>query len=301
MDLRVARYDRFAGIDELWIDEVPVPEAAPGHVVVEVQASSINPGSLSALYPVAYVPARDLAGSVVGVGEGVQEIELGDEVLGWSQDWAAHAQYVAVSAEQLIAKPVGLSWDVAGSLFVTPMAGFAGVKAVCPQAGDMVVVSGASGGVGLTSAQLAIRAGATVIGIAGLGNASHLQKYGIIPVAYGNDVTEDIRAAAGGHAVDAFIDAFGSGYVDLALSLDVPKERINTVVDYQAAKEKGVQALGTMNAGGTATLRELADLAAAGELDIPIAATYPLSEIQAAYRTLAKDRPFGRVVLHPQK
>jgi NADPH2:quinone reductase len=299
--MRVARYDRFAGIDALWIDESPVPEATSGHVVVEVQASCINPGSLSALQRVAYVPARDLAGSVVGVGEGVQGIELGDAVLGWLQDWAAHAQFVAVPAEQLIAKPADLSWDVAGSLFVTPMAGFAGFQAVHPQAGDVVVVSGASGGVGLTSAQLAVRAGATVIGIAGPGNASRLQKYGIIPVTYGNDVARDIRDAAGGQAVDAFLDAFGSGYIDLALSLGVPKERINTVVDYEAAKEKGVQALGTMNAGGTAALRELADLTTAGELDIPIAATYPLTEIQAAYRRLAQDRPFGRVVLHPQK
>jgi len=57
---------------------------------------------------------RDLAGTVVGVGEGVLDVELGEAVLGWSQDWAAHARFVAVPAEQLIAKLAGLSWDVAG-------------------------------------------------------------------------------------------------------------------------------------------------------------------------------------------
>jgi NADPH:quinone reductase-like Zn-dependent oxidoreductase len=298
--MRVVRYDRFSGVDQLSIDEVPTPEAAPGHAVVQVHASCINPGSLSALHGSPYVPIRDLAGTVTAVGAGVDDVEVGDEVLGWSQDWLAHAEFVAVPAEQLVAKPAGLSWDVAGSLYVTPMAGLAGVKAVQPRERDVVVVSGASGGVGLTAAQLARRDGATVIGIAGPDNADRLREHGVIPVSYGDQVAEDIRTAADGRRIDAFIDAFGSGYVDLALALGVPKERINTVVDYQAAKEKGVKALGTQDAGGGRGLRDLADLAASGELAVPIAATYPLAEVQAAYKALAESRPFGRIVLHPQ-
>ncbi|GAA4612910.1 hypothetical protein GCM10023195_55630 [Actinoallomurus liliacearum] len=72
------------------------------------------------------------------------------------------------------------------------------------------------------------------------------------------------------------------------------------MVDYQAAEEKGVKALGTRNAGGAPALRRLADLAASGELVVPIAATYPLAEVKAAYHALAETRPFGRIVLHPQ-
>jgi len=299
------RYDRFGGIEGLWIDDVPAPEPGDGQVVVRVEASCINPGSLSALHGAPYVPARDLAGTVVAVGAGAgpdapEGIAVGDQVLGWVQDWAAHAELVALPARQTIPKPEGLSWDVAGSLFVTPMAGLASIQAVAPQEAEVLVIAGASGGVGFTAAQLARRAGVTVIGIAGPASADRLRAHGIVPVSYGEGVADRIRAAADGR-IDAFIDAAGSGSVDLALSLGVSPHRINTVVDHQAAREKGVKARGTMDAGGTASLRELAALAAAGELAVPIASTWPLAQVQEAYHALAGERPAGRVVLHPQR
>lgn len=299
--MRLVRYDRFDGVDQLWIGEAPEPEGSPGQAVVRVHASCINPGSVSALHGAPYTPIRDLAGVVVRVGDGVQDLKAGDAVLGWSQAWTAHAQYVAVPAKQLIAKPAGLSWDVAGSLFVTPMAGLAGVKAVEPSAGEVVVVSGATGGVGFTAAQLARRAGATVIGIGSPSKAGHLRERDIVPVSFAGDVAGNVRKAADGRKIDAFIDAFGSDYVQLALDLGVPAERVNTAVDYRAAKEKGVTARGTMDAGGLPAYRMLADLAASGDLDIPIAVAYPLAEVKAAYAALTRLRPFGRVVLRPQE
>ena len=301
--MRQVRYDRFDGVDQLWIDEVPEPEDSPGRAVVRVYASCINPGSVpGTLHGASFTPIRDLAGVVVRVGDGVQDVKAGDEVLGWSQEWTAHAECVAVPAAQLIAKPAGLSWDVAGSLFVTPMAGLAGVGAVEPAAGEVVVVSAATGGVGFTAAQLARRAGATVIGIGSPAKAGHLRERGIIPVSFVGDVAENVREASGGRKIDAFIDAFGSGYLQLALDLGVPPERINTAVDYKSAKEKGVTARGTVDAGGLPAYRLLAELAASGDLAVPIAVSYPLAEVKAAYATrLAERRPVGRVVLHPQE
>ncbi|MEU4242826.1 hypothetical protein [Actinoplanes sp. NPDC026619] len=181
-------------------------------------------------------------------------------------------------------KPEALSWDVAGSLYTTPMAGLGAIKAVQPGPGETIVISGASGGVGFTAAQLAVRAGATVLGLAGAGNFELLRKHGIEPVQYGDGEQERLRAAAGQRPVDAFIDGVGGGYLDLALALGVPRERIDTVVDYRGAQEKGVKALGTTDAGGTPALSELARLAAAGDLHIPIAAGYPLTAVQDAYR-----------------
>ncbi|MFJ9627342.1 alcohol dehydrogenase catalytic domain-containing protein [Streptomyces sp. NPDC101175] len=297
------RYDRFDGVDQLWIDEVPEPEGASGQAVVRVHASCINPGSVPAsLHGAPYTPIRDLAGVVVGVGDGVREVKPGDEVLGWSQDWTAHAEYVAVPAAQLIAKPAGLPWDVAGSLFVTPMAGLAGVKAVDPSEGEVVVVSAAAGGVGFTAAQLARRTGATVIGMCSPSKADHVRERDIIPVSFVGNVASNVREAAGAREIDAFIDAFGSGYIQLALDLGVPRDRINTAVDYKSAKEQGVTARGTMDAGGLPAYRMLAELAASGDLAVPVAATYPLAQVKAAYTALlAERRPFGRVVLHPQE
>jgi NADPH2:quinone reductase len=297
--VRLVRYDSFDGIESLWVDEVAAPQPGPEQVIVRVIASCINPGSVSALYGAPYTPARDLAGIVVAVGSDAGRFTPGQSVLGWVQSWAAHAELVAVPADQLIVKPADLCWDVAGSLFVTPMAGLAGILAVSPQPEEIVVVSGASGGTGFTSAQLAVRRGATVVGLAGTANHGRLRQHGIIPVSYGDGQTERIRTATRGQPVDAFIDTVGSGYVDLAVGLGVPSARINTVVDFAAAKRHGVTTHGTMQAGGLSALQGLADLTTAGDLVIPIAAGYPLSRVQDAYRLLATNTPGGRVVLHP--
>jgi len=299
--MRAIRYDRHGGIENIAVVDVPDPETTSGHAVVRVRATGINPGSLAALQGAPFTPTRDLAGEVVAVGAGAAGVAVGDAVLGWSDDWSAHAELVAVPAEQLIPKPTELSWDMAGALHVTAMAGLAGVKAVSPGAGEIVVVSGASGGVGLVAAQLARRAGATVIGLAGPDNAGWLRDRGITPVAYGEGQEGRIRAAAGGARIAAFIDAVGGGYVDLALALGVHKGRINTAVDFRAAREHGVTTLGTREAGGAPALHDLAALAASGALDIPIAAAYPLDRVREAYRRVAARTTHGKIVLHPQE
>jgi hypothetical protein len=81
-----------------------------------------------------------------------------------------------------------------------------------------------------------------------------------------------------------------------AINLGVATDRIDTVVDCRASKEKGVKSRGTTGAGGAA----LATLAATGDLHIPIAATYPLTAVRDAYQALADHKVHGRIVLHPQ-
>jgi NADPH:quinone reductase-like Zn-dependent oxidoreductase len=211
---------------------------------------------------------------------------------------ASHAELVAVPADQLTAKPPALSWEVAGALFVASMAGLAGVQAVDPQPGDTVVVSAAAGGVGSVSSQLARRTGATVIGLAGDANHDWLRAHDIVPVTYGDGQEGRIREASGGH-VDAFIDTFGGGYVDLAIALGVAPDRINTIIDYEAVARLGVKGVGTHAIGTAALLADMAQLAADGELEIPIAATYPLDDVRDAYRELSARHTRGKIVLIP--
>ena len=299
--MRKVQYDRFKGIEGIWVDEnADAPEPTSDTVIARVQASCINPGSVSALHGSEYVPIRDLAGTVISVGDNVNGIKVGDSVLGWAQDWSAHAELVAVPGGQLVNKPNDLAWDVAGSLFVTPMAGLAAVDAVEPSEGELVVVAGATGGVGFTAAQLAKHRGATVIGIASPTRAELLRQHGIIPVAYDDSTEQNVRTAAEGSRIHAFIDTVGADYLALAARLNVPAARIATVVNYKHAREFGAKAVGTMDAGGIAALTRLSKLAAIGLLNIPIALTFPLREVQAAYRALASNRAVGRVVLHPQ-
>ena len=302
--MRAVRYDRFTGIDGLQVVERPDPQPAVGTVVVKVMASSVNPATLPALDGAPYVPGRDLAGEIVSVGEqpGSEggDLAIGDAVLGRVQDWWAHAELVVVPSAQLVRKPAGLSWDVAGSLYTPAMAALAAVRAVAPGPDELVIVAGASGGVGLTAAQLARRRGAKVIGLAGSDRHAWLAEHDIVGVTYGRGEKDRLLEAAGARQIDAFIDAGGTGSVALALDLGVAAERINTVVDFATARRRGVSTHGTDSAGGPAAFAELADLAAHG-LDFPIAAAYPLGEVRTAYRDIADHRPFGRIVLHPQE
>ena len=161
-----------------------------------------------------------------------------------------------------------------------------------------MVVSAAAGGVGSFAAQLARHAGATVIGLAGAANHEWLRSRDIVPVAYGDGQLERVRAAAGGK-VDAFIDTYGGGYVDLALELGVPAARINTIIDFEAVATKGVKGDGTAAVASAEALGEVAALVADGTVDAPIAATFALGDVRDAYRQLAERHTRGKIVLIP--
>jgi NADPH:quinone reductase-like Zn-dependent oxidoreductase len=173
------------------------------------------------------------------------------------------------------------------------------VHAVQPKEGETVVISGAAGGVGSLAVQLARRTGATVIGLASGSNHEWLKSHEVIPVAYGDGVADRIRAAAPG-GVDAFIDTYGDGYVDLAIALGVAAGRIDTIADYAAAAKYGVKTAGGAEAGpGARVLAELAGLIADGHLEVPIANVYPLAQVREAYTELELRHTHGKIVLRP--
>ncbi len=305
--MKAVRFDEYGDIDVLDVREVEDPVAGPGEALVAVRAAAINPGEISIRegrlherFPATFPSGEgtDFAGLVRAVGEGVSTFAVGAEVLGWTERRASHAELVAVPAEQVVAKPAALSWEVAGSLFVVGFAADASVQAVAPRTGETVVVSGAAGGVGSVAVQLARRTGARVIGLAGERNHDWLRGHEIIPVTYGEGQAERIRAAAGG-PLDAFIDTFGGGYVELAIELGVAPERINTIIDREAAARVGAGTQGTHAVANAPRLAELAQLAADGELEIPIARTFPLEQVRDAYRELSERHTHGKIVLLP--
>ena len=305
--MKAVRFDKYGGVDVLDVREVEDPVAGSGEVLVAVKAAGINPGEiairegrLDARWPATFPSGEgtDLAGVVQALGAGVGEFAVGQEVLGWTEERASQAELVVVPADQLTAKPASVCWEVAGSLFVVGLAAYASVQAVAPQAGETVVVSAAAGGVGSVAVQLARRTGATVIGLAGERNHEWLRRHDIVPVAYGEGEADRIREAAGG-TVDAFIDTFGAGYVDLAIELGVDPQRINTIADFEAVERLGVHGQGTHAIASADLLAELVELVAGGSLEIPIAATFPLEEVRDAYRELAARHTHGKIVLLP--
>jgi NADPH:quinone reductase-like Zn-dependent oxidoreductase len=120
----------------------------------------------------------------------------------------------------------------------------------------------------------------------------------VIPVTYGDGQAERIEEAADGH-LDAFIDTFGGGYVELAISLGVPANRINTIADFAAVERFGVHAEGTHSVGTAALLAEIAGLVADGSLEIPVARTFPLDDVRDAFALLAERKTHGKIVLIP--
>ncbi|MGI8412406.1 MAG: NADP-dependent oxidoreductase [Solirubrobacteraceae bacterium] len=305
--MRAVRFDEYGGVDVLEVREVGDPVAGPGQVVVAVAAAGINPGEIAIRegrlherWPSSFPSGQgsDLAGVVRAVGDGVSAFAAGDEVLGWTEARASQAELVVVPTDQVTAKPASVSWEVAGSLFVVGLAGYASVQAVAPQVGETVVVSAAAGGVGSVAAQLAGRTGATVIGLAGEHNHDWLRSHDIVPVTYGDGQAERIRDAADG-TIDAFIDTFGDGYVDLATQLGVAPQRINTIIDFEAVERLGVQGQGTHAIASAPLLAEVVALVTDGSLEIPIACTFALDQVREAYRELAQRHTRGKIVLLP--
>ena len=302
--MKAVRFDDYGGVDVLKVVDVPRPVPGPGQVLVQVKAAGINPGEakiraglLHARWPATFPSGEgsDLAGIVAETGPGVTSVSVGDEVIGYTDNRASQAEYVVVEEQNLTAKPAGVPWDIAGALFVAGATAYAAVRAVALTEGDTVVVSGAAGGVGSIAVQLARLAGATVIGLAGETNHDWLAGHGVIPVTYGDGVADRIRKAAG--QVDAFIDTFGADYVELALSLGVKPSRIDTIANFDAVAQYGVKGEGNAAGASASVLAELARLIADGKLEVPIAGTFPLSQVQDAYRLLEPGHIRGKIVL----
>ena len=306
---KAVQFDSYGDIDVLEVREVPRPTPGDGEVLVEVKAAGINPGEamirrgfLDDRWPATFPSGQgsDLAGVVAEIGSGVVRFAVGDEVLGFTEHRASQAQFVVVPAEQLTAKPPELPWDVAGGLFVAGTTAYAAVRAVAPKPGDTVAVAGAAGGVGTIAVQLAKQAGATVLGIAGAANDEWLTAHGVVPVNYGDGLAERLRSASPNGRVDAFLDFFGGGYVEMAVTeLGIDSQRVDTIIDFAAIEQFGVKGEGNAQAADATVLSKLAGLIVAGELEVPIAQAYPLDQVREAYRTLEQRHTRGKIVLRP--
>ncbi len=300
---RQVQFSTTGGPEILEVVEVPVPQPGPGEIRVRVEAAGINPvdskifsgGPAATSYALTLpsVNGSDFAGTVDAVGEGVS-LHVGDEVFGGLR-FRAQADYLVIDADAVGIRPRGLSVEQAGGLDIAGRTALASIAAVNVSAGDVVFISAAAGGVGVLACQLAVRAGATVIGTAGLANHDFLRSIGVIPVAYGDGMVDRLRDAAPGPFTVA-LDNNGRASIDAALALGIAPERINTIADRSAVAEYGISAVGGADASNTQR-QELAELIAAGEVLLPIDSTYPLERVREAYEHAMAGHLRGKVVL----
>src|ERR1700733_12670801 len=302
---RAVLFDRYGDRSVLYVADVATPSPEAGEVVVKVKAAAINPGeaairagALADRFPATFPSGdgADLAGIGSAVGDGVDQFSVGDHVLGFSFRRSSQATDVSVPISQLIHKPPELSWEVAGSLYVVGCTAYAAVRAVDAKEGETIAVSAAAGGGGTVVVQLLALRGAKVLGIASPSNAEWLRSHGAVQVSYGEGLAERLKAASP-DAIDAFIDLFGPEYVQLAVDLGIPRDRIEAIASFEKAQEVGAKADGSATASTPEVLADMAGLVAAGAIEIPIAATYPLERVADAFEELEHRHTRGKIVL----
>jgi NADPH2:quinone reductase len=304
--MRAVRFDGYGDRDVLYVADVAVPEPAADRVVARVVTAAVNPGesairsgALHDRFPATFPTGQgsDFAGLITAVGTDVTGFSVGDAIYGWSWERSSQAEYVSVPSTQIVAKPAGLGWLEAGSLYVAGATAWAAVEAVSPAAGDVIAVSGAAGGVGSLVVQLlALKPDVRTIAIASAANHAWLSAQGATPVAYGEGLKARLQAAAP-DGVDAFIDLFGPEYIELALELGVAPERIETIISFAKAAEVGAKAEGSMEGSRPEVLAELGAQVVAGTLEVPIAATFPIEQVQDAFALLEERHTHGKIVL----
>ncbi|MFD3661991.1 NADP-dependent oxidoreductase [Streptomyces sp. NPDC058659] len=304
-------YEEFGGPEVLrHATGVAVPQPGPGEVRVRVAAVGVNPldwkrryGWVEEFYPTTFpaVPGLEFAGTVDALGEGVTDLAVGDEVLGWTKTGA----YAAYAIAGIVApKPAELSWEAAASLPVAGETAQRVLDLIGVREGETLFLHGAAGVVGSVAVQLAVAAGITVVGSASESNHAYLRELGAIPVAYGEGLAERVRAAAPG-GVDAVFDAAGHGVLPVAIELlggegTARKERIATIAATDAA-EYGIAFSGVTGAPDVvrAALTAQARQAVEGTLAVRLADTLPLKEAARAQELSESGHVRGKLVLVP--
>ncbi|MGF1429868.1 NADP-dependent oxidoreductase [Kitasatospora sp. LaBMicrA B282] len=286
----------------LRLSEVAVPQPGPGQVRIRVRAASVNPldlkirsGTMAKAVPAHFpvVPGLDAAGTVEAVGEGAAAA-VGDEVLGGTAG-GSYGEYALL--ERPVAKPAGLSWEVAASLVTVGRTAARVLGQLGVRAGQTLLVHGAAGSVGFIAVQLAVARGITVVGTVGERDVARVNAVGATAVRYGEGWVERVQAAAPG-GVDLVFDAAGAGVLADSVALTGDPGRVITIADMSAAQH-GVRFSAGAAEQSEDALPELVRLATAGALIVPVWRTYPLAEAAQAHADLEAHRNHGKAVLLP--
>jgi NADPH:quinone reductase-like Zn-dependent oxidoreductase len=319
--MKAALYDVNGPPSVLYYGDAPDPVPGAGEVLVAVEAISLEGGdaiSRRVRKPAApgYVVGYQAAGRVVGLGPGAQRFKVGDRVATFAGA-GSHGALRAVPEATAWKVPDGLDIRTASTIPVTfgtaddALFEFGGLKA-----GETVLITGSTGGVGLAAVQLARDAGAVVIGVGS--DEARLEKVRALGARHtidyrSDDVPAKARELTGGKGVDLVVDMVGAG-LDGLLSAARYRGRLVFVgaasgeapkVDAMRLLVNGQAFIGTLFGLEihTERAREMIERhlagAAAGRLQMPIDKVFPLSEPAAAHTHLETGHPFGRVLMVP--
>jgi NADPH:quinone reductase-like Zn-dependent oxidoreductase len=278
------------------LHDLPVPQPGPGEVLVRVRASSINgfdvavaagylKGMMEYRFPV--VLGKDFAGTVEAVGTGASRFAVGDPVFGVvtpALAVRAFAEYVTNAEDVGVARlPASLATGAAGALGLAGTAALQAVEAVALAAGETVLVSGATGGVGAFAVQLAAARGARVLATARPGaEAAFVHDLGAAhAVDYTGDLAAAVRAVSP-EGVDAVIHLAGDAAALAGLLVPGGRFASTLGVGPEQLAGRDLTATSVMATPTADVLDRLAADAAAGRLSAPIRRTYQLEQVPQA-------------------
>ncbi|MBS1697677.1 MAG: NADP-dependent oxidoreductase [Actinobacteria bacterium] len=291
--------------------DTTAPDPGPGEVTIRVRAAGMNPADrkhVAAPRPGVALPVPigyEVSGELVAIGPdtriGSGEARLGDEVIAFRVQ-GGYATALTVPAEKAFRKPAPLSHAEAANLLLAGTTAAEMLERVHADAGETVLLHGASGAVGVMVLQLAALRGIRVIGTASSAGAERVRRFGGIPMVYGSGLQERVQAL--GLRVDAALDAVGTDEaVAVSLALVDDRERIVTIAAPRAAAEHGFRSIAGSQPDSAAFRDgfrgELVRLADEGRLTVPLARTWPLGDAVEATRLLAEEHPGGKLALIP--
>ncbi|RSN45902.1 NADPH:quinone reductase [Amycolatopsis sp. WAC 04197] len=290
-------FTEFGGPEVLQLVDAEEPHAGPGQVRIAVRAAGVNPvdwrireGQVLGAHPTV-LPSGvglDAAGVVDEVGEGVDGVAVGDSVFG--EGSSTYAEFAVLSAWAVM--PDGLTFEEAAGYPSVVETALRLIREADVRAGETLLVSGASGGVGSAVLQIARERGITVIGTAGAGNQDYLRDLGALATTYGEGWVDRVRRLG---RVDAALDLAGSGVLAELVELAGDPGRVLSIADL-GAPEFGVRFSGVAGSVPDA-LAEAVDLISRGKLHIPVEKSYSLADAAAAHADSHAGHTRGRRVI----
>jgi NADPH:quinone reductase-like Zn-dependent oxidoreductase len=297
--MKAVRFSQFGGPEVLEIVDLPDPHPGPGQVRIAVRAAGVNPsdwkkrkGLMDEELP--QTLGYEAAGVVDELGAGVADVAVGDRVFGFSTEGAAQAELAVLSYYAPI--PPSLDFPGAAALPAAVETATRALNQLGVENNSTLLINGASGGVGSAAVQLALVRGARVIGTARPANHEYLRSLGAEPVAYGEGLTERVRALAP-DGVDLALDVAGSGVLPEIVELAGGAEHVITLADFDGAQKYGVRFSGGDTGRALYAIADIGELIESGRFSLPVARTFPLAEVAAAHRASEDGHVRGKLVL----
>jgi NADPH:quinone reductase-like Zn-dependent oxidoreductase len=297
--MKAVCFRRFGGPEVLEIAEFPDPHPPPGQVRIAVRAAGVNAsdwkkrqGLMDQELP--QTLGYEAAGVVDEIGAGVTDVSAGDRVFGFSADGAAQAELAVLS--DYVPVPASLDFAAAAALPASIETAARALDQLGVASGAALLINGASGSVGGAAVQLAVARGARVIGTAGPASQDYLRSLGAEPVAYGEGMTDRVRALAPG-GVDLAFDVAGSGVLPELIELAGSPGHVITIADFAGAQTYGVRFSRGDAGRALYVLRDIAGLIESGRFSLPPVRTFPLADVAEAHRVSEGGHVRAKLVL----